>query len=341
MGLRRYSAWLVEVVLITTSALVPFQVGLYAKAHFTGEVVPLNPLLVNLEESIAQTLAIPIGDENQQVAPLTNLLWSGAVLMPLVLAGSQAYLLAKTGKTSPKAWFGVEITTALGAPPGLARVLLREGIGRWGLPLGTAYVIWRYSGAFPDLSILIALAGLLLLGEGLTPLWQQQRRALHDRFAGTYVLDAAASVWQPNLQAVQDWKYAPSIYSALPDGSQPWTDEDGAIAAIVLAPNHSQPQQSLGRWVRNHPGVALLIFSVLTLTLVLGTFVGTQVYIQSQANWRESQQQQDQMFLALVGQLTRSDNVDDRRTAILTLAATHDPRATPLLTDLLAQETNP
>jgi uncharacterized protein YjbI with pentapeptide repeats/uncharacterized RDD family membrane protein YckC len=345
LGFRRCGAWVIEVTLIATSVLVPFHLGQYAKSHFAGETVPLNPLLAATEEAIAQTLAIPVGDENRQVAPLTNLLWSGAVVVPLLIAGSQLYLLAKTGKTTPKQWWGVQVTTVTGASPGLARALLREGVGQWGLPLGSAYLIWRYTGAFPDLTILLTLTVVLLIAEGLTTGLNRQRRALHDRLAGTYLLDSLA-LWQPDARTV--W-VEPSIYSVAPEveatyrwaNDQDWAEE-GAIAAIVLAPEQTS-RRSLGlwQWIQSHPGTALLTFSLSTLVLILGTFVGTQIYVQSQTNWRESQQQRDHVFLSLVNKLTISTYADERRAAILSLATIGDPRSTPLLTDLLAQETNP
>lgn len=339
LAVRRGSAWIIEVSLIAVSAVVPFQAGLYAN-HLT-KPVPLNPLLVSIEKSIAQTLAMPIAARNQKVAPLTNLLWSGALLMPLALAGSQLYLLAKTGRTLPKAWLGIEVTTVGGAPPGLAKVLVREGLGRWGLPLGTAYLIWRYSGAFPALGILAVLGGLLLFAEGATLQFDRQRRALHDRLAGTYVIDRTAPIWQSHAEVMQADGTFQAVYLAPLEENDSFIDEDWAIAAIVLAPAQPRQRQGLWRWIARRPGTALVGFSLATLILVLGTFVGTQVYVQNQTNWRESQQQKDQIFLALVNRLTTSASLEDRRTAILTLATLDDSRATPLLSDLLSQETNP
>jgi uncharacterized protein YjbI with pentapeptide repeats/uncharacterized RDD family membrane protein YckC len=335
---RRLGAWVVEVSLVAASAVVPFQLGQLADARFAGEPVPLNSMLKAINGTIAQTLAIPVPNQ-QKVAPLTNLLWSGAALAPVVLAGSQLYLLAKTGKTAPKAWFAVQVTTATGAAPGLARVALREGIGRWGLPIATAYLVWVWSGALPDLGILTGLIGLMLIGAGVTPQFDRQRRALHDRLAGTYVLDAAAP-WQPRRESPQRLQRLPAIEITV-DGSDGWADEDGAIAAIVLKPNRFWRQQGMWHWLRHRPGVVLLTFSLTALGLTLGTFISTQVYIQSQTNWRERHQQRDQVFLSLVNKLTTAASPAEQRAAVLALAAIDDSRATPLLADLLAQESNP
>jgi len=332
LSLRRIGAWAIEVTLVAASALVPLELGMLAKTHHTGELVPLNPLLVSTEQAIAQTLAIPIGDDNRQVAPLTNLLWSGAIVLPLVLTGSQLYLLAKTGSTLPKRWFGVQITTATGTPAGLARVLLREGLGRWGLPVGTAYLIWRYSGAFPGLGILSTLSLLLIVAEGATAWRNRQHRTGHDRLAGTYAIDLFSPIWQPSPAD-------PVPHAVVAESVNDWVS-DGAIAAIVLQPERPR-QQGLWLWMRRHPGTTLLASSLSALALILGTFVGTQIYVQGQTNWRETRQQRDQMFLTLVNQLATSDRAQERQAAVLTLATIDDPRATALLSDLLAQETNP
>jgi uncharacterized protein YjbI with pentapeptide repeats/uncharacterized RDD family membrane protein YckC len=339
LGLRRCGAWVIEVSLVAASALVPLQLGLYVKSQDMGELVPLNSVLSTTEAAIARTLAIPVGDENQAVPPLTNLLWTVALVAPLVLVGSQLYLLGKTGKTTPKRWLGIQVAALTGAPPGVGRVVLREGVGRWGLPLGTAYLIWLYTGAFPALNILAALGGLMLAAEGLTPLFNRQRRAFHDRLAGTIALDTAT--WQSSY-ADADAGVEPlhTVYS-MPSQGYDWVDEDGAIAAIVLSPERSWQRGGLWQWMRQHPGITLLTFAVTTLMLILGTFVGTQIYIQAQTNQREAQQQQDQMYLALVNKLSTAANASEKRAAVLALATIDDPRATPLLTDLLAQETDP
>ncbi|MGB5970651.1 MAG: pentapeptide repeat-containing protein, partial [Spirulinaceae cyanobacterium] len=87
----------------------------------------------------------------------------------------------------------------------------------------------------------------------------------------------------------------------------------------------------------------LLIISSGALLAILGTFVGTQIYIQSQANQREFKQQKNETFLALVKQLssTSSQSVEERRGTILALARLEDNRAAPMLVDLLSQEENP
>lgn len=186
---RRFAAWTVEVSLIVTSGLAPFGIGMHAKSQPVEEI-PLNPVLAVTTEAIAKTLALPVDDSNSKVPPVTNFFWSAALALPLVLTSWQLLLLAKTGSTLPKRWFGVRVVTIAGTSPGLSRVLLREGLGCWGLPLLGAYLLWRYTIAFPSLSALAGLSCLMVLGEGISARFHRQRRCLHDLLADTYVVDA-------------------------------------------------------------------------------------------------------------------------------------------------------
>lgn len=329
---RRCGAWAAEVSLIVASALIPFSVGLYAQSHLPAKPVPLNPVLATAEEAVAKTLIIPMRLPYRQVSPLTNLLWTGALVTPLFVAGGQIYLLAKTGKTLPKRWFGLQVVTAAGDPPGFKRALLREGVGKWGIPLGVAYTIWRCSGAVPDLGILTGLAGLMLLADAVSAKFNPQRQTLHDRLAGTFILDAEGSV--PKFQRFDAPRFGQSgASSAFND-----EDEDATIAALVLTPETRWRRAGILNWIRQNPGVTLLIVTATTLGSVLITFVGTQVYIQSQVNWRQGRQQDKETFLQLVNKFAP----DERRGAILAMGTLNQPDAQiQLLTDLLSLETEP
>jgi uncharacterized protein YjbI with pentapeptide repeats len=270
--------------------------------------------------------------------------------MPVVVTGWQLYLLGKTGKTTPKSWFRVEVVTASGATPGLIRAVWREGVGRWGLPVGTAYLLWRYTGAFPDIGILLGLAGLMLLAESASSVFNSRRRTLHDKLAGTYVLDAA-QLFPPDPEGFatgQSLRRDQSVTLEVESGWESPEEEastgqrpNRTVTTIILT--SQQPNRrplNLWFWMRRHPGLTLLIMAFASMGSVLGTFVGTQIYIQSQANRREFKKQDNQVFLALVKQLSssRATAVEERQGAILALARLDDSRAVPFLVDLLGQE---
>lgn len=333
---RRIAAWAVEVSLIVTSGLVPFGMGMYAKSQPIAEQVPLNPVLAVTEEAIALTLALPL-DRNRNVTPLTNLFWGVALATPLVLSSWQLYLLAKTGSTLPKRWFGVRVVTATGAPPGALRVLLREGVGSWGLPLSIAYLLWRYSADFPNLGLLAGLSCLMVLGEGMSARFQRQRRCLHDHLAGTYVVDvnrnptpflrrSRVEPSQPSRETPYRWKK---------------TDEQRKVTAIV-ALTATKRRRSLWIWMRQYPGLTLLMVVLCSISAGSGTLVATQVYIQNQANQRQKEQHKNEQFLVLVNQLNVNPaTLGERQKAIFALGTLNDPQALQLLVDFLGQETNP
>jgi uncharacterized protein YjbI with pentapeptide repeats/uncharacterized RDD family membrane protein YckC len=326
---RRCGAWAVEISLIAASALVPFSIG--ALVNKEAQTVPLNPSVAAASETVARVLAIPVRDRNPRVAPLTNLFWSGALLAPAALAAWQLFLLARTGQTLPKRWFGVKVVTASGNPPGWARVLVRESLGRWGVPLGVAYGVWRLTGAFPDLIILGALSGLAVLADGAFGL-RYKRQSGHDRLANTLVVNSR----EAKLSRRESHQLSPN-----PVQSQDWTEEDAQIAALVLTPETNMKEDpSLWNWIRQHPGTTLVIVTIGSAGLILSLFVGTLIYTQSQANLRDSRQRNDELFVALVSKLSpaSASGTSGRRSAILALGAVEDSRAVPLLADLLAQE---
>lgn len=328
---RRFAAWALEVSLIITSGLLPFTIGIYAKYGPSVEQVPLNPVLRVTEEALARTLEIPINASNRNVPPLTNLFWSAALVAPLVLTGWQLYLLAKTGSTLPKRWFGVRVVTTAGNPPGLTRVLLRETIGSWGLPLSIAYLLWRYSGGFPDLGFLAGLSGLMVLGEGMSARFHRQRRCLHDRLAGTYVVDAKRT-FVPLGGRLKGGYGQPTRGVESYRGKKA---NGNAVSTGVVV------RRNWWKWLRQHPSLILLLVALFSMAAVLGTLVGTQVYIQTQENHRQEEKDNSEQFLTLVRQLNLDSpaTLDDRQRAILAMGTLEDPQAMQLLVDLLGQQT--
>lgn len=328
---RRFAAWTVEVSLIALSGLVPYSLGIAAKSDPTGEQVTLNPVVSVTTDAIARTLGLPVSETNSKlVTPLTNVFWSAAVVAPLLLSGWQIYLLSKTGSTLPKRWFRVRVVTAAGTVPGLPRTLLREGIGVWGLPLSIAYILWRLF-AFPHLGILAGLSCLMVLGEGITARFHRQRRCWHDLIAGTYVVDANRTFKSlPLVKAIVQPHGQNKYYPKMANG----------IVTSPATTSINQGRLSWWKWMRRNPTITLLLVSLASLATVLGTLVGTQVYIQTQKNQRQLVQSKSEQFLSLIRQLsTDSASLDDRQRTILALGTIEDPQVLKLLVELLGQET--
>lgn len=398
---RRGAAVVLEVSLVVAAAVVPLSLGQWANQRLK-ERVPLNPVLVQVQEAIAKNLALPRSSQPIQVAPITNLLWSGAIILPILVGGWQLILLGVTGQTSPKRWFAVAVVQADSSAPGIFRALLREGGGRWALPLAGAYGLWRYGGAFPDVTILFTLVGLLVVVESATTLlsyrrnspWRGGARSFHDQLAATYVVDV---VWleeeetltsenneaidelaneftkeilsnevankvafkgatttvpnqypyqQPNQQAIYvdgnvvveqagSWTVEQKLEEELEDQDDNLDDLEAEITTIALP--RTSPF-SLWGLMRRYPGATLLTALLGSMSLVLGTFVATQVYIQGQTNQRNLQQQQNEVFLSLVRQLNTAISLEERQGAILALGRIADDRVVPLLVDTLSRE---
>lgn len=318
--IRRCGAWATEISLVVVSGATPFWIG--ELVNRGNQSVPLNPVVAITTEAVAGSLGIPLRDHYQKVTPLTNLFWSGALFGPAAIVAWQLWLLARTGQTLPKRWFEVRVVAALGSSPGWKKTLIREGVGKWGLPMGTAYLVWRLSGAFPSLEILLLLAGLASLGDVAFVRFHKLRRTGHDNLANTFVVDARSGQLEPNPFSTNN-------------------TETQASMAIVVTPKQSEAFH-LWSWMRQNPGLSLLMATSAAMVSVLGTIFGTHVYIQNQTNWREFKQQDNDMFLALVNKLSlASSEPQQRRVAVLALGSTKDPRAIPLLVDLLGQEKEP
>ena len=331
---RRIAAWTVEVSMVVISAVVPFSAGMYIKENAQGTQVALNPVLAATAETITKTLSLPVTRSDRQVPPLTNFLWSAVLVVPVSLTVWQIYLMAKTGSTLPKRWFGVRVVTAKGTVPGLRRVLLREAIGTWGVPLTLAYIIWLGS-AFPNLGILIGLSGLMVLAEGISARFNRQRRCWHDQLAGTYVVSAnrtfAPFAAPPNL----------GMRSLKPLDSSHQLDSSVYYPNVRFVMPPTQ-RRSWWKWMRQHPSLTLLLVSLSSMAAVLATLVGTQIYIQTQKNYRESQQYKSQQFIALLQKLDAdATTLDERQKAVLALGTLDNPQSLQLLVDLLGQETKP
>ncbi|MEH2080269.1 MAG: pentapeptide repeat-containing protein [Nostoc sp.] len=322
---RRFAAWAAEITLVVTSGLIPFGIGVYANSRSNLNRVPLNPVLVVTERAIARPLALPVSYGIRNVAWPTNILWTIALLAPVTLSWWQLYLLAKTGSTIPKRWLKVQVVNEQGKPPGLGAVVIREGVGRWIVPISIAYLLWRYSFAFPNLGLFTFLSLLMIVGEGIGLPSRRGRRALHDQLAGTYTIDAVLAS-NRQTQSAGDR-----------DQAEEWQQGE------ELAADKTSQSPNLWRRIQQNPNLTLFGVGLTSMTAVLATLIGTQVYIQIQQSQRATKQINSQQFLELVKQLTPNSGAtnEQRQSAILAMGGLNDPQSIKFLADLLVSETNP
>jgi uncharacterized protein YjbI with pentapeptide repeats/uncharacterized RDD family membrane protein YckC len=322
LGTRRLAAWAVEITLVVASGLVPFGMGVYANSRSDLNRVPLNPVLVVTERVIARPLALPVSYGINNVASPTNFLWTIALLAPITLSGWQLYLLGKTGSTLPKRWFRVRVVNEEGQTPGLGVVVVREAL-RWTAPVSIAYILWRYSFAFPNLRLFTFLAVLLVLGEGMGWPSQKRRRSFHDQLAGTYTIDA---------RDINRWLKTP------PESTSEQLPLENAQEV-----NTSTQQPSSTNIIRRSSNFTLFVVGLTSMISVLSTLVGTQIYIQNQESLRKTEQINSQKFLELVKELNPSSGVtnEECQRAILALGGMNDTQSIQFLVDLLVKETDP
>ncbi|MCT7983484.1 pentapeptide repeat-containing protein [Laspinema sp. A4] len=328
---RRLAASTVELALIAVSALVPLSLGWHATRYLNVQPVPLNPVLMTLERAIAQTLALPPTCNHPRkqsctrlVPPLVNFLWTIGPIAALTVSIWQLYLLGLTGQTLPKRWLRLQVVTDSGKAPGFGRALLREAVGRWGVTLTSAYLIWLITGAVPDLVILGVTTALMVAWDGLWSYFDPKSRTLHDRLAGTWVRSSRHSVSGPSRKM--------NSSNSKPAGIQ--LEAGGPLERIP----ESKPLFDQG-WnrIRLHSSAKKALALGVGLAAILGTFVTTQLYIQSQENARTQAARDQEKFLTWVQQFAP----DERQGAILGLASFENPEAQyQILADMLALETD-
>jgi uncharacterized protein YjbI with pentapeptide repeats/uncharacterized RDD family membrane protein YckC len=325
---RRLAAWATEITLVVVSGVIPFGLGVYANSRSDVNRVPLHPVLVVTERAIARPLALPVSSGIRNVAAPTNFLWIIALLAPVTVSSWQLYLLGKTGSTIPKRKLGVEVVNEIGKPPGLVAAVAREGIGRWTVPISIAYIVWRYSFAFPNLGLFTLLAVFMVLGEGIALPSRRGRRPLHDWLAGTYTIDAT----RPLPSSDQDNQ-----------SQSPQLEEELTPISMSKLTGETTNTPNLWRQMRQNPSRTLFGVTLVSMIAVLGTLVATQVYIQTQQTRRETKQINSQKFLALVKTLSPDSGAttQERQSIILAIGGLNDPQSIQFLADLLVTETNP
>ncbi|QNP29865.1 pentapeptide repeat-containing protein [Cylindrospermopsis curvispora] len=302
---RRLLAWLAEITLVTASGVIPFSIGAYINSQTDLQRTPLNPVLAGIERAIAQPLALPVNYGIRNVASPTNFLWTIGLLTPITIGGWQLYLLATTGSTLVKKKLGIKVVNKEGKPPGFKAIIIREGIGRWGVPVSMAYVLWRYSFAFPNLELFTFLVLVMVIAEGMGI--NSRKRAIHDQLADTYTLDINIAITGKQL-------------------------------------TESSPSHPIANFTFNFPpNLTLIVVGATGIIALLSTLVGTQIYIQNQANERQTQLVNNQNFLELNKQINPQSGtgIEERQRAILAMGGVNDLQSIKYLVDLLTKETDP
>ncbi|QSJ18015.1 pentapeptide repeat-containing protein [Nostoc sp. UHCC 0702] len=332
---RRLGAWAAEITLVVASGLVPYGLGAYINTRSDFNRVPLNPILVVTERAIARPLALPVSYGIRNVAWPTNFLWTVALLAPVTLSWWQLYLLGKTGSTIPKRWLGIRVVNEQGTAPGLPAVVAREGIGRWAVPTSIAYILWRYSFAFPNLGLFTFLVGLMLVGEALALPPRRGRRALHDWLAGTYTIDSTRPI--PASQVANKGQGSSA------KGNEANKEQEETKSPVMGMTTETPSLGTLWRRMQQNPSLTLFAVALTSMTAVLATLIATQVYIQTQQSQSQNKQINSQKFLALVKQLSPDSGVSEaeRQSVILAMGGLNDSQSIQYLADLLVSETNP
>ncbi|MBE7380977.1 MAG: pentapeptide repeat-containing protein [Leptolyngbya sp. SIO1E4] len=328
---RRLLAWSLEVTIVAASVAGPLYLGGKLNQTTEAPTADLTPTLTVAQTTIAKSLGLSPRSLPEKVTPLTNVLWSASLGLPLVLAIAHVYSMGRYGRSWPKQWLGVQVLALNGKMPGWRRALMREGLGKWGGPLVAAYGVWQFSGAFPGVVILGGLGLLALVGESLTGLGNRPRRPWHDWLAGTCVVDQEtgaiirlSSLWNEE---------ADPLPVRNPREALAWADTQGGLTSVVLNPmgpdwGHTRMRPS---------GIGL----GLGLLLVLGGLAGIGSY-HLVGPISQVDDPEEALYVNLVSTLTNPEiDAAAQRAAVLALGNLPDDRVAPLLVDLIAQTEDP
>lgn len=326
---RRLLAWGLEVAVVAASIAGPFYFGSQLNRRAETRATDLAPTLQFVQTGAAKALGLSPRSLPEKVTPLTNLLWSAALGLPLILAAGHVYSISRYGRSWPKQWMGVQVLALNGQMPGLGRTLVREGIGKWASPLLVAYGLWRVSGAFPVVGIFLGLGAIALLGESLTGLGNRPRRACHDWLAGTCVVDQEtgaiirlSSLWDAEARPQSGWHRMGD-----------WVQSVGPTS-VVLNPTRQDWQKTDLTPAKLGLGLGLL--------LTFGGLIGVGSYYLVEQPGTRHRNADANLYANLVATLTNPElDPAARRAAVLALGNLPDDRVTPLLVDLIAQTDDP
>ncbi len=390
LGCRRLAAWSLEVGLVAMGAVLPWGAGQYvlmntqvppiaeeiaedtstqqtSAINQVDSLVPLNPLASSAQEGWARIAQIPPHQLHRTVPYATNILWTMALIAPVVIAGGQLVQMSQTGKTWPKRWLGIRVLSTASGQLKLQQVVLRE-LGRWGLPLivvGGVSLATNFS-----LGLLTpAMVGLLAMAEGATGA-SASKRSWHDRLAKTQVELATAGYlpmdttmaneppWIASPARGESLVYSPpwsnalssqgsgavQLYGETANDDDWWLMEaEGNLTSIVLAPRTLPAKQNGGGSLvvtskpaksEKRPWLLLTCGMVAACGAGFGLGRVTQSPAKAQA--------EDDIFLQTAqALLAQTQSGGDYSAAILMLGQVDDPRTAHYLTDLLSQTSQP
>ncbi|WP_083887134.1 pentapeptide repeat-containing protein [Nodosilinea nodulosa] len=342
LALRRLAAWGLELGLLVGSVAIPWSLGEVARQHATAKTVPLNVGVVVARSAIARPLGLPRYRLVTEVPILTNILWFSALVLPVAVAGSYIYGLATWGKTWPKALLGLQVVDQRRPVPGLRAILGREA-GRWGVPAIGAYALWLVSGAFPNLLLLGGLTVVCTVGLAALRQRYSPYQAWYDRMVGTRVVLLLGGLLPIRSSPHGETSFeghVPPGHGATPLSlaAAPLvgltTEEYGGLTAIVLSPADSAQILGPKDWRQHLPVVGSVLAGMVFLAGIGALWLDRRL--------PSAKGNEDALFLALVENLSRrATSFSDRQAAALALASTQDPRAIPLLVDMLAQTGDP
>lgn len=375
LACRRLVAWGLEIGLVFMSAAVPWGLGQYVlvsdattlapSIEGTGEKtiqgpsgqnqfetqVDLNPLVQTAQQGWARIAQIPPHQLQRTVPRATDILWTVALVAPLMVAGGQSLKLSRSGTTWPKGWLKIQVISTAGGRLKLWQVGVRELV-RWGVPLGIVTGVVLVTQV--SLGVLTpAVICLLAMLEGVMVLTPRQL-PWHDRIAKTRVIMQSAGYLpissEPltySLPIKGDFLSSGieskgiQLYGESADEDDWWlTEAEGNLTSVVLAPKNSQTFDAGSSLVLSERSNALLggkrwlLLASMVLACVVGFAVGRGTRVTVQAD--------EDVFLKTAQTLSANAQAGrDYRSAILMLAQVEDPRTAQYLTDLLSQSSQP
>ncbi|WP_281413216.1 pentapeptide repeat-containing protein [Leptothoe spongobia] len=383
LGCRRLVAWGLEIGLVAMSVAVPWGLGQYELVRDTQilspiektsenlteqrpfeqpkEDVALNPLVKLAQKGWARMAQIPPHQLHQTVPRATNILWTIALIAPVVVTGGQLIQLSCTGSTWAKRWLGIQVISTAGGYLKPRQVLMREFF-RWGVSVGIGAGI-MFATNISLGALTPAVIGLLAMVEGMTA-FAANGRPWHDRVAKTRVTMKTAGYLPISSEplvyslpinndflsggvlsddALSHGNGAIQLYGETANDDDWWlTEDEGNLTSVVLAPRASRTSGN-SLVLAERPKSALsgqlswvLVCGGMVLACVAGFGFGRLTQSSAKGHLEED------VFLQTTQALSANiQSGGDYSAAILMLAQVDDPRTAKYLTDLLSQSSQP